>query len=76
LALITSFFTTFVNVYLIANLVSDFLLLVLGCSLPTKDAPIPSMVLLRTKVKIGRVGSYLSVFIGAIFAIITGKRDR
>jgi len=45
-------------------------LLALALSLPTTTITSVDMVLTKTKAKIGRIGSYLTVFLSAIFAVI------
>lgn len=82
LTLITSFFKKG-SIYLTVNFLSAVILLGLSASLPTKAAltPVPftllliiqDLVLTKTKVKIARLASYFSVFLGAIAAIIVSQ---
>eukprot|EP01114_Cavostelium_apophysatum_P008989 TRINITY_DN2205_c0_g2_i1.p1 TRINITY_DN2205_c0_g2~~TRINITY_DN2205_c0_g2_i1.p1 ORF type:complete len:1064 (+),score=342.99 TRINITY_DN2205_c0_g2_i1:37-3228(+) len=71
LTLITTAFSTRAAVYLSTNMVISVALFALGISLPTmKNAVNTDIILTKTKVKIGRIGSYFGVVLSAIGAVL------
>lgn len=77
LALLTSLFSKVPALYLAVNCLLSFglVLLILTLKNPNKPHENPAeerrLQLIRAKVKIGRLASYLSVWLGSIFAIPT-----
>jgi len=70
---ITTAFSTKPVVYLSANFIAAVILLCLSCSLPTRTAASTDLILTKSKVKIGRIASYLAVFLSAISAVVVYK---
>lgn len=69
LTLFTSFFGDVHPLYLGANTVCALGLLLLSITLPTRTAKTYNLILLKSKVKIGRMSSYLSALSASIAAI-------